>query len=95
MSQRHSLFQDPLPDSTVLFDTSTTQFFQAPSTNNNELSCIKWLSVLLDIEVISPYVSDPVEELVLGITKTFIPANSRISTRTKHTNKNFVSSKLH
>ncbi|XP_049343919.1 uncharacterized protein LOC125808244 [Solanum verrucosum] len=68
MPESHSLFQNPLPDSAVLFDTSTTQFFQTPSSINDELSCLEGSSVLPNIEVISSDISAPVEEPVPALT---------------------------
>ncbi|KAG5623531.1 hypothetical protein H5410_008749 [Solanum commersonii] len=53
MSEKHFLFQNPLPDSAVLFDTSTTQLFQTPSSINNDLSCLEGSSVVPDVEIVS------------------------------------------
>jgi len=85
MSEKHSLFQNPLSDSAVLFDTSTTQLFQTPSSINDELSCLEGSSVLPDVEIVSSDVSDLIEEPVSAVTETVIPADPRRSTRTKNT----------
>lgn len=50
MPERHILFQNPLPNSSVLFDNFTNQVFKTLSSINNELSCLKDTFVLPDVE---------------------------------------------
>lgn len=81
----HSLFQDPLIDSVVLFNHSNTQTFEAPGPINIKLVSPTVSYVLADVDVLpTKYLDSHVfEEPIPEVTDVVVLDNTRRSTRNK------------